>query len=151
MEIGVDLLHHKSHRLINLAKDSREFNKFKSRHENLERYLLDNDKGTIAVELPLWIEEGEFKDFKKVFNTKEPLVGHIDILRIEDDGKIAVWDYKPNAFKETKAHVQVFLYTYMLSVRTGIKLSNFICGYFDEVDVYQFNPCEAIVDYCKNT
>ncbi len=151
MEIGVDLLHHESHKLIKLAKDSREFNKFKSRHENLERYLLDNDKGTIAVELPLWIEEGEFKDFKKVFNTKEPLVGHIDILRIEDDGKIAVWDYKPNAFKETKAHVQVFLYTYMLSVRTGIKLSNFICGYFDEVDVYQFNPCEAIVDYCKNT
>ena len=151
MEIGVDLLHHKSHRLINLAKDSRGFNKYKSRHENLGQYLLDNDKGTIAAELPLWIEEGEFKDYNKVFNTKEPLVGHIDILRIEDDGKIAVWDYKPNAYKETKAHVQVFLYTYMLSVRTGIKLSDFICGYFDEVDVYQFNPCEAIVDYCKNT
>lgn len=151
MEIGVDLLHHKSHRLINLAKDSRGFDKFKSRHENLAQYLLDNDKGTIAAELPLWIEEREFTDYERVFNTKEPLVGHIDILRIEDDGKIAVWDYKPNAFKETKAHVQVFLYTYMLSVRTGIKLSNFICGYFDEVDVYQFNPCEAIVDYCKNT
>jgi len=149
MEIGVDLLHHKSHRLINLAKDSRVFNKYKSRHENLGQYLLDNDKGTIAVELPLWIEEREFTDYEMVFNTKEPLVGHVDILRIEDDGKIAVWDYKPNAFKETKAHVQVFLYTYMLSVRTGIKLSDFICGYFDEVDVYQFNPCEAIVDYCK--
>lgn len=151
MEMDVDLLHHKSHKLIELAKNSRVFNKFKSRHENLEQYLLDNDKGTIAAELPLWIEECEFKDFKKVFNTIEPLVGHIEILRIEDDGKIAVWDYKPNAYKETKAHVQVFLYTYMLSVRTGIKLSDFICGYFDEVDAYQFNPCETIVAYCKNT
>lgn len=150
IEMDVDLLHHKSHKLIDLAKNSRVFNKFKSRHENLEQYLLDNDKGTIAAELPLWIEEGEFKDFKKMFNTKEPLVGHIDILRIEDDGKIAVWDYKPNAYEETKAHVQVFLYTYMLSVRTGIKLSDFICGYFDEKDIYQFNPCEAIVYYCKS-
>ena len=145
MEISVDLSHHKSHKLIDLAKDSRVFNNFKSRHENLEQYFLDNDKGTIAAELPLWVEEGELQDFEKVFNIIEPLVGHIDILRIEDDGKIAVWDYKPSAYKETKAHVQVFLYTYILSVRTGIKLSDFICGYFDEVDVYQFNPCDAIV------
>ncbi|MBT3881302.1 MAG: hypothetical protein HON76_07700 [Candidatus Scalindua sp.] len=151
MEMSVNLFNHKSHKLIDLAKDSRVYNKFKSRHENLEQYFLDNDKGTIAVELPLWVEEGELQDFKKVFNITGPLVGHIDILRIEDDGKIAVWDYKPNAYKETKAYVQVFLYTYMLSVRTGIKLSDFICGYFDEVDAYQFNPCEAIVAYGKNT
>lgn len=151
INIDIELLYHEDHILIKLAKESRKFNNFKSRHENLEQYFLDNDRGTIAVELPLWIEDGELKDFTKIFDTREALTGHIDILRIEDDGKIAIWDYKPNAYKETKAHVQVFLYAYMLSVRTGIKLSNFVCGYFDEVDLYQFNPSEVIVDYCKNT
>jgi hypothetical protein len=150
-QISIEIEHTKEHLLINLAKESREFTKFKSRHENLEQYFLDNDMGTIAVELPLWIENGEFKDFSEIFNTNEALTGHIDLLRIEDSGKIAIWDYKPNAYKETKAHIQVFLYAYMLSVRTGIKLSDFICGYFDEIDCYQFNPSEVSIEGCKNT
>lgn len=150
-QIIVEMEHTEDHPLINLAKESRKFTKFKSRHENLEQYFLDNDPGTIAVELPLWIENGEFKDFSDIFKTNEPLTGHIDILRIEESRKIAIWDYKPNAFKETKAHVQVFLYAYMLSVRTGIKLSDFICGYFDEIDCYQFNPSEVSIEGCKNT
>jgi hypothetical protein len=29
-----------------------------------------------------------------------------------------------------------------LSVRTGIALKNFVCGYFDEVDAFYFNPSE---------
>ncbi len=149
-QIDIKIKHMENHPLINLAKESRSFTKFKSRHENLEQYLLDNDQGTIAVELPLWIENGDIKDFSDIFRTNEPLTGHIDILRIEESGKIAIWDYKPNSFKETKAHVQVFLYAYMLSVRTGIKLSDFICGYFDEIDCYQFNPSEVCIEECQN-
>ena len=68
------------------------------------------------------------KDYRAIFNTDDALTGHIDILRIER-WEIAIWDYKPKAAKETMAQVQVFLYAYMLSVRTGIKLSDFICGY----------------------
>ncbi len=149
--ININIKHTEQHALIHLAKESREFKKFKSRHENLGEYFLNNDRGSIAVELPLWIESGEFQNFGEIFKTNEALTGHIDLLRIEDSGKIAIWDYKPNAYKEIKAHVQVFLYAYMLSVRTGIKLSNFICGYFDEVDCYQFNPSEVIIDGCENT
>lgn len=144
--IDINISHVDKHKLIDLAKDSRELNEFKSRHENLEKYFLDNDLGTIAVELPLWLEKGELKDFSDYFGDHDPLTGHIDILRIEEDGKIAIWDYKPNAYKETKAHVQTFIYAFMLSVRTGIKLSNFRCGYFDEIDLYQFNPSEVILE-----
>lgn len=146
IKMNVKLQHYEKHTLINLAKQSRKFDAFKSRHENLQQYFLENDKATIAAELPLWIESRELKDFNKVFNVEKALTGHIDILRLEDDGKIAIWDYKPNAYKETKAHKQVFLYTYMLAVRTGISLSNFTCGYFDETDLYQFNPVSAVMD-----
>ena len=149
INIDVELVHQEDHVLIKLAKESRVFEKFKSRHENLEQYFLDNDKGSVAVELPLWIENGEFKDFNKIFDTDKALTGHIDILRIEDDGKVAIWDYKPNAYKETNAHVQIFLYAYMLSVRTGIKLSSFTCGYFDETDMYQLNPSKVKISYCE--
>lgn len=144
--IEADIKHTDNHKLINLAKESRKFNQFKSRHENLEKYFLDNDLGTIAVELPLWLEQGELKDFPKVFGNHDSLTGHIDILRIEENGKIAIWDYKPNAYKEKKAHVQVFIYTFMLSVRTGIKLSNFVCGYFDEIDLYSFDPSKVVLN-----
>lgn len=146
IDIEVNISHFDKHQLIDLAKNSRELTDFKSRHENLEKYFLDNDLGTIAVELPLWLEKGELKDFADYFGDHEVLTGHIDILRIEEDGKIAIWDYKPNAYKEKKAHVQTFLYAFMLSVRTGIKLSNFKCGYFDEIDLYQFNPSDVIFD-----
>lgn len=142
-EIDVPLIHNTEHELINIAKESRSFNPCNSRHENLEKYMLENDFNTIACEIPLWIESGEFKDYYNVFKTYKALTGHIDILRYEKNGKISVWDYKPKAYKEKKAITQVFLYAFMLSVRTGRTLDEFICGYFDEVDAYYFNPSEV--------
>ena len=71
------------------------------------------------------------------------------MLRYEKDGKVGVWDYKPNAYKETNAVTQVFLYTLMLSVRTGIALNQFICGYFDEIDTYHFDPSKVDIEQLK--
>ena len=84
----------------------------------------------------------EFSDYPNIFHTEEPLTGHIDLLRYEDQ-KIAVWDYKPHAALEFKAVTQVFLYALMLAARTGISLTHFRCGYFDEKDLYVFSPYEA--------
>ena len=142
-EIDVHVNHKTEHELINIAKASRSYSPFNSRHENLEKYMLENDNNTIACEIPLWIESGELKDYSNVFNTYEPLTGHIDILRMEHDERIGIWDYKPKAFHEKFAKTQVFLYAFMLAVRTGRSLKDFVCGYFDEVDVFYFNPSDV--------
>ena len=83
----------------------------------------------------------ELPNYKRIFNSDEPLTGHIDVLQIEDD-KIWVWDYKPNAQLEKYATTQTFFYALMLSKRTGIPLDNFRCGYFDENVAYLFKPDE---------
>ena len=140
--LNVQLQHTRQHELIEFAQHSRDFTKFKSRHENVAKYLLMNDPKSIACEIPVWIEPTELSDYRDAFHTEAPLTGHIDLLRYEDQ-HIAVWDYKPNAAREFKATTQVFLYALMLSVRTGISLKHFICGYFDEHDLYVFNPYEA--------
>lgn len=137
--IDTQLHHIRNHEIIELTKHSKDFTKFKGRHENVEKYFLLNDPKSIACEIPVWIEPAELRDYHDVFHTEEPLTGHIDLVRYEDQ-KIAVWDYKPKAAKEVTAMTQVFLYSLMLSVRTGISLNRFICGYFDEKDIYMFNP-----------
>jgi hypothetical protein len=75
--------------------------------------------------------------------TCDPLTGHIDVLRREEDGRLGVWDYKPRAAAERDAHIQVFLYALMLSLRTGLPLTAFLCGYFDEKDAYLFDPAQV--------
>ena len=77
--------------------------------------------------------------------TREALTGHIDVLRREDDGLLGVWDYKPHAAAERSAHIQVFLYTLMLALRTGLPINAFLCGYFDEKDAYIFRPSQVKV------
>ena len=138
------IVHSQEHELIKLAENSRSFSQFKSRHENLQKYFLSNDPSTIACEVPIWLESSELKDYSEVFHTKDTLTGHIDVLRYEKDGMIGVWDYKPGASGEIDGTIQVFLYALMLSFRTGISLKNFVCGYFDETDVFSFNPAAVV-------
>ena len=158
IEIDVELTHLHEHDLIELTKQSEGYKKFKEAHENLEGYLLENDKKTICCELPLWLQRNEsrsFIDYKDIFSTSDSLTGHIDVLRFEsnkyfgwdkhsfdseEDFRIGVWDFKPRARNERYAHVQVFLYSLMLSLRTGISLNYFICGYFDNEDLFYFSP-----------
>ena len=85
----------------------------------------------------------ELKDYEQVFLTKDILTGHIDILRYENDGQVGIWDYKPESLKEQNAKIQIFLYAIMLSIRTGVCLKNVICGYFDESDIFFFEPYQV--------
>jgi len=119
--------------------------KFRDNHSKVQVFMLENDSKTIAMEVPVWLNGGEFKYFSKVFNSKEPLTGHIDIVRIEDD-KIWVWDYKPNAIEEKFAATQIYFYCLMLSNRTGIPLKEFRCGYFDDRYVFIFDPNSVDLD-----
>ncbi len=113
-------------------------------HSKVENFMLERDNNTIAVEVPLWLNNNELSNFKELFKTNEALTGHIDVLRIEDD-KIWIWDYKPNAHREKFAATQTFFYALMLSRRTGIDLENFRCGYFDHNHAFVFKPEEKLI------
>jgi len=139
-KVELEMEHNHKHELIILARKSESLNQFKNRHENLQTYFLLNDPCTVACEVPLWLEENELENYAAFFNTDDILTGHVDVLRYEKDGKVGIWDYKPGAVEEVNASIQVWLYALMLSIRTGMSLQNIICGYFDETDIFLFDP-----------
>jgi hypothetical protein len=141
--VEISLTRLKDHDIIALADESRGHEFLSSRHENLQKYFLECDPTTVACEVPVWMESWEFEDYSRIFGCRDTLTGHIDVLRIEPDGLIGVWDFKPRAAAERDAHIQVFLYALMLALRTGLPLSAFTCGYFDENDAYVFRPTDA--------
>ena len=131
----------KHHHIAQLAKQGLEWGMQGTAHGNVQLYMLKNDTGTISVEVPLWLEEDEVKELELPLQTEKEgsLSGHIDILRIEN-GELWVWDYKPKAHREKHATSQVITYAIMLSYRTGIPLTQFKCGYFDDTNTYVFDP-----------
>jgi hypothetical protein len=143
LAVEIPLTRTKDHDIIALAGRSEAFTSVSSRHENLQKYFLEHNPHTMACEVPVWMESWEFEDYARILKTRDTLTGHIDVLRREDDGRLGVWDYKPRAAAERSADIQVFLYALMLSLRTGLPLTTFLCGYFDEQDAYVFRPCEV--------
>lgn len=129
------------HEMNDLCKMGLNINKdrYKTSHSKVQVFMLENDDKTVALEVPIWIKKDELDNYNFLFDSNEPLTGHIDILRIED-GKIWIWDYKPNAFDEKYASTQIFFYAIMLSKRTNIPLENFRCGYFDDSYAFMFKP-----------
>ena len=117
------------HEVNLLTKYGLEVNseRYKSNHSKVQMFMLENDHKTIAIEVPIWLRCSE-----------------INCLRIED-GKIWIWDYKPNAHREDYATTQTYFYALMLSKRTGIPLENFMCGYFDHNYAYTFKPEENVL------
>ncbi|MFT4261132.1 MAG: PD-(D/E)XK nuclease family protein [Candidatus Woesearchaeota archaeon] len=122
-----------------LARIGLESDYYGNAHLNVQMFMLAYDKNTVAIEVPLWLKPEELQNYQEFFNSNLPLSGHIDALSI-DEGKIWIWDYKPNAHREKYATTQTFFYALMLSKRTGIPLKNFMCGYFDDKNTYVFDP-----------
>lgn len=129
------------HEVSTLARKGLEINenRYKSNHMKVQTFMLENDMSTIAMEVPLWFQPEEMQQYSTIFETAQPLTGHIDLLRVED-GKIWIWDYKPVALKEKFATTQTYFYALMLSLRTGIPLEHFRCGYFDSYYAFVFKP-----------
>ena len=46
------------------------------RHQKVEEFFLTNDSATVAVEVPVYLTESEFK---------EPLTGHIDLIQVRSN------------------------------------------------------------------
>jgi hypothetical protein len=140
-----------NHEVSLLAKEGLHWNKFNDAHSNVQVFMLSYDNKTIGVEVPIWLKAHELgKKFEELFASKEPLSGHIDVLRLEDD-KLWIWDYKPNAEQEKYASTQTFFYALMLSKRTGIPLDKFMCGYFDDDTCFVFKPHEKYLKERQET
>lgn len=135
----VNLIETPGHEVCQLAQKGLEIDKKLSAHSKVQLFMLERDDKTLAVEVPLWLMPDELETYNQIFESDEPLTGHIDALRVED-GKIWIWDFKPGAHKEKYAATQVYFYAYMLSKRTSIPLDNFRCGYFDNDTAFIFDP-----------
>ena len=127
--------HLPGHEVCSLARFGLANGRFKTAHSNVQVTMLEHDRKTLAVEVPLWVTEEEASQI----GLSGSLSGHIDLLCAEQ-GLLWVWDYKPGASKEKYAHTQTYFYALMLSARTGIPLERMRCGYFDERDCYLFAP-----------
>lgn len=128
-----------NHEVSFLARMGLDSDYYDNAHMNVQMFMLSFDNKTLAIEIPLWLTKEELDGFESLFNSDLSLSGHIDLIRFEED-KIWIWDYKPRARKEKYASTQTYFYALMLSKRAGLPLSDFMCGYFDDVDVYVFDP-----------
>ena len=147
----LDLKHVTNHDLCDWTKLGLEkySEKYNTPHSQVQMFMLENDNKTIATEVPLWLEPEEVEFYQSLFRTNDPLTGHIDLLRVEDN-KIWVLDYKPNAHLEKFATTQVYFYALMLSKRVRIPIEKFRCGYFDWKDCYLFKPDECNLPKIKS-
>lgn len=127
------------HELSMHARQALSQRRYKTQHDSVEVHLLENDACAVATEIPVWVEPTEMMEQSMLFSTTECLTGHIDILRI-NRGRIEIWDYKSTVSNNISADLQVLLYAIALSIRTGIQLTHFGCGYFDSDRAYYFTP-----------
>ena len=138
---NLNIDHTEKHPICYLTGQALEINgeRFKDNHMKVQRFMLEHDQHTVAMEVPVWLMPEEFGSFSGRFDSEYPLTGHIDLVRVED-GKIWVWDYKPGAIREKYAATQTYFYALMLSKRTGIPIDHFMCGWFDSYNCYTFKP-----------
>ncbi|HII14754.1 MAG TPA: PD-(D/E)XK nuclease family protein [Nanoarchaeota archaeon] len=138
---NLDIRRHNDHDISLLTSYGLGINaeRFSSEHLKVQMFMLENDRHTVAIEVPVWLLPEETDRFSHLFREEKPLTGHIDLLRIEGN-KIWVWDYKPNADREKYAATQTYFYALMLSKRAGIPIENFMCGWFDSANAFVFKP-----------
>jgi ATP-dependent exoDNAse (exonuclease V) beta subunit len=119
----------------------------KKRHETLQRFMLVNDSVSVAVETPVYLDWQDIYYYQTHgFNLNfesEVITGHIDFIQVRN-GYVHMLDYKPEARKEKHAHVQLTIYALALARRTGLKLKDFKCAWFDEKDYFEFFPLTAV-------
>lgn len=137
---NLDIRRHNDHEVSLLCSYGIDINaeRFNSEHMKVQMFMLENDKKTVAMEVPVWFLPEETKEHPQ-FSGNFALTGHIDLLRIEGD-KIWIWDYKPNAADEKYAATQTYFYALMLSKRTNIPIESFMCGWFDTANAFVFKP-----------
>ena len=59
------------------------------------------------------------------------------------NGRIHILDYKPHAVRD-KPITQLMIYALALSRRTGLRLYDFVCAWFDERNYFEFYPLHVV-------
>ena len=120
----------------------------KLRHESLQKFMLANDSVTVAIEIPIWLDEADIAALEKqhnielaphVANIARAITGHIDFLQVRN-GAIHILDYKPDA-QTNKPIAQLAIYALALTSRVpGLKLFDIKCAWFNEHEYCEFFP-----------
>jgi transposase-like protein len=119
----------------------------KLRHETLQRFMLSNDSVTVAIEIPIWLDETDIATLEAQYfielaprsDKPRALTGHIDFLQVRN-GCVHVLDYKPDA-PSNKPVAQLAIYALALTRRIpGLKLFDIKCAWFNEHEYCEFFP-----------
>ena len=118
---------------VQARKDNRE------RHDLVERFMIINDRATVACEVPVWYWEKSIDS---------GITGHIDILQVRNN-YVYILDYKPGASKDKKAPQQLYHYAVALSFRAKIPFEHIRCAWFDNEAYFEYAPSQAEVQLIK--
>ena len=114
----------------------------------MQDFMLTDDTATLACEVPMYLYPDEAAEFGFLKNSGvdsgEGVTGHIDLIQVRF-GYIHLLDFKPMAAKEKYAGAQLLVYALGLSARTGIWLRNFVCGWFNEKDYFEFRAGDVVL------
>jgi transposase-like protein len=129
----------------------------RERHPKLQRFMLANDSVTIAVEIPIWLDEEDIAALeekygieiipKELTDPSRPerghrprfITGHIDFLQVRN-GAIHILDYKPDA-RTNKPFAQLTIYALALTrLVSELKLFDIKCAWFNEQCYNEFFP-----------
>jgi hypothetical protein len=127
------------------------------RHPRLQRFMLANDSTTIAVEVPIWLNEDDIAALEARYRItiipKEPIdparpdgghkprqiTGHIDFLQARN-GAIHILDYKPDA-RTNKPIAQLTIYALALTrLVPSLRFFDIKCAWFNEYCYNEFFP-----------
>lgn len=126
----------------------------KQRHDAVQKFMLTSDSVTVATEVPVYLFPEDIRHFKAKLGFQLPfdddatLTGHIDALQVRN-GAIHILDYKPNARRE-KPIEQLTFYALALSRRTGLRLFDFKCAWFDEKHYFEFYPLPVVLKRARD-
>ncbi len=141
----------------------------KLRHRSLQDFMLRNDSVTVAVEVPVYMDQMDIEHMERELGFKIPInfgtgsastsgatsarviTGHIDALQLRN-GAIHILDYKPQDRdkRRIKPITQLTLYALALSRLTGLRLYDFKCAWFDENAYYEFFPLHVVYKLREN-
>lgn len=118
------------------------------RHEMLQKFMLANDSATLAVEVPIWLNDNDISTLEhqhgielapRVGAAERTITGHIDFLQVRN-GAVHILDYKPDA-RTNKPIAQLAIYALALTrLVPGLKLFDIKCAWFNEEEYLEFFP-----------
>ena len=139
----------------NIAVDMAQFviptvSRNTKRHETLQDFMLTNDLATVAVEVPVYLTHKTPSTSRRSSALSSRLPSReaprsqatSTSCRLRN-GSIYILDYKPGA-KKDKPIEQLMVYALALASRTGLRLMDFTCAWFDDAHYYEFHPLHVV-------